>query len=142
MTGKHNKVATINLDPLCDGLTGGYNNIKSTAGRYLVIGTDKSHRIISPTEFCDYLHQMEERNIDGHTSIQEYIIIYDRSKVVAVDGDEYLVGSFILMQSSNDENLYARLTEAGIEEAKEKLTDHFVDLIIDGERCGAFALHR
>ncbi len=46
-----------------------------------------------------------------------------------------------MMRPSADGSIYARLGEKDIAETKERLADHFVNLIVDGERCAAFALH-
>ena len=40
------------LNPVIDGILGETGNIESTVGKYVVIGTNFEHRIISEKEYC------------------------------------------------------------------------------------------
>lgn len=61
-------VISINLDPMKDGIIGKTDTVESTAGRYLVVGTNFDHRIISEKEFWDYLKAMEDAGV-SHQAI-------------------------------------------------------------------------
>lgn len=118
------------LNPVTDGIVGETEGIESTAGKYVVIGTNYEHRIISEKEYEQLLEQMQNVAM----FIDDYMIIFDERKMICVAGDGYLVGSFILMKMSLRPGVYERLTEDDVEEIKESLTGYMTDLIIDGER--------
>ncbi len=128
---------SINLDPIKDGITGQVETAESTAGRYVVMGTNFDHRIISDREFWDYIRQIDEAGNLVPMVLSDYLIFFDRSKVVSVSGEDYLVGSFILVNLTDENNLFARMDEDDMEGVKEDICGYFTELIINGERVEA-----
>ena len=126
----------INLDPVNDGIVGTIKGIRATSGKYVVIGTDNTHRIITEEEYFDLMEVMEKVVL----FIDEYIIVLDGRKLIRFDGDDYFVGSFILSARSEKTGQYKHLTEDEIEEIKEKLTGYMTDILINGERYSALEL--
>ena len=133
-------IISINLDPVRDGIIGKVEKAESTAGRYVVMGTNFEHRIISDKEFWGYMKAMDASGNKVQMVLADYLIFFDKSKLITVAGDQYLVGSFILVMPSNDGSLFARLDEDDIEEVKEDICGYFTELIINGERCDALGL--
>lgn len=78
---------TINLDPIKDGIRGAIEKVESTAGRYLVIGTNYEHRIISEPEFFTYISEMKEYS--RQYFIGNYMIIYDRRNAINIAGGRW-----------------------------------------------------
>ncbi len=133
-------VISINLDPMKDGIIGKADTVESTAGRYLVVGTNFDHRIISEKEFWAYLKAMEDAGVSHQAIMGEYLIFYDQSKVITVSGDDYLVGSFLLVKPSGDSNVFTHMSDEDIEGVKEDISGYFSELIINGERYDALAV--
>lgn len=127
----------IDLNPATDGIIGETKGIESTTGKYVVIGTNFEHRIISEKEYKNLLEQMHNVAM----FIDNYMIIFDERKIICVEGDGYLVGSFILIKVCDKPCVYERLTEEDIEEIKEFLTGYMTDIIIDGERHSALEIN-
>ena len=129
---------SINLDPLKDGFSGEIGNVESTAGRYIVVGTNYDHKIISEEQFEALTAEMSQKEILGLLIIRDYMVFYDTSKLFKVDGNNYFIGSFLLVQAATDgQHAYAWLGSRDIEAAKEDIAEHFTELIIDGERYDA-----
>mgnify|MGYP004451128823 FL=1 len=124
------------LNPVTDGIVGETGNIESTGGKYVVIGTNFEHRIISEKEYCELVDQMQNVAM----FIDDYIIVFDERKPIVVAGDTYLIGSFILMKMGEMPGEDERLTEDDVEEIKEFLSGCMTDLIIDGERHSALEI--
>ena len=129
-----NRRLTINLDPINDGFTGDYEKAASTAGRYVVIGTNYEHKTISKRQFDEKTTELSEKNRLGLFMIYDYVIYYDTSKLMDIDGNLYLIGSFFLVKMAEDgPDAYEWLGSEDIEEAKEDIAGHFTEVIIDGE---------
>ena len=134
-------IISINLDPLKDGITGTVDKAESTAGRYVIVGTNFDHRVISEKVFQAYIDEMNKREILGCIIIENYMLFYDSTKLVNVDGENYLVGSFLLVKlAETGDSAYLWLSEDDIEEAKEDISGHFAELIINGERYEALCV--
>ncbi len=135
------EVVSINLDPLKDGIIGTVERAESTAGKYVIIGTNYEHRVISEELFDSYTDEMAKKDILGCIIVADYMLFYDTTKLIKVDGDNYLIGSFLLVKiSQTGKSTYAWLSEDDIEEAKEDLYGYFAELIINGERCDALCV--
>lgn len=128
---------SINLDPIKDGITGKVETAESTAGRYVVMGTNFEHRIISDREFWEYIRQIDETGNLVPMVLSDYLIFFDKTKVVNVFGEDYLIGSFILVNPKDENNLFARMDEDDMEGVKEDICGYFTELIINGERVEA-----
>lgn len=129
---------SINLDPLKDGFSGEIGKAESTAGRYIVVGTNYDHKIISEEQFETLTAEMSQKEILGLLIIRDYMVFYDTSKLFKVDGNSYFIGSFLLVKTANDgKHAYEWLTNGDIEAAKEDIAERFTELIIDGERYDA-----
>ncbi len=126
----------INLNPATDGIIGGYEGIESASGKYVIIGTNYEHRVISEDEYIKLTQQMQNVAM----VIDDYMIIFDERKMICVDGDYYLVGSFILSQMTDKPCVYERLSEDDIEGVKCDLSGYMTDIIIDGERYSALEI--
>lgn len=50
----------IELDPINDGIVGDVKKLSCGAGKYLVIGTNGEHRLISEEEYFDYVDAMDK----------------------------------------------------------------------------------
>ena len=133
-----NERIEIKLDPIKDGIVGNPGNIRDTAGKYVVIGTNMAHRVITEDEYLDYLNAMEKVVL----LIASYIIVLDVSKIITIEGKDYFVGSFILSAQSMKVGQYRCLTEQDIEKIKDTLSDHMADILIEGERCPALVIAR
>ncbi len=126
----------INLNPATDGIIGGDEGIESASGKYVIIGTNYEHRVISEDEYIKLTQQMQNVAM----VIDDYMIIFDERKMICVDGDYYLVGSFILSQMTAKPCVYERLSEDDIEGVKCDLSGYMTDIIIDGERYSALEI--
>ena len=134
-----NQIAiTITLDPLKDGIQGTINNSESTAGRFLVVGTNYEHRIISEKEFFTYIAQMEVYS--RQLFFGDYMVIYDARKEITVSGEKYLVGSFMLAKTCDSGEVFCKLSGEEVEGVKEQLSGYCTEIIINGERYDALAL--
>ncbi|MBO7096684.1 MAG: hypothetical protein J6V94_06965 [Lachnospiraceae bacterium] len=135
------EVISINLDPLKDGIIGTVERAESTAGKYVIIGTNYEHRVISEAVFETYTDEMAKKDILGCIIVADYMLFYDTTKLIKVDGENYLIGSFLLVKISQTGNsAYVWLSEDDIEEAKEDLYGYFAELIINGERYDALCV--
>ena len=129
-----NRRLTINLDPINDGFVGDIEKAESTAGRYVVIGTNYEHKTISERQFDEMISELSERDNLGLLMVYDYMIYYDRSKLLDIDGNDYLIGSFFLVKIAEDgPDDYEWLGSEDIEEAKEDIAERFTEVIIDGE---------
>ena len=129
-----NRRLTIKLDPINDGFTGEYEKAASTAGRYIVIGTNYEHKTISERQFDEMKTELSDKDRLGLFLIYDYMIYYDTSKLMDIDGNLYFIGSFILVKVAEDGLYpYEWLSSDDIEEAKEDIAGHFTEVIIDGE---------
>ncbi len=126
----------INLNPATDGIIGGDEGIESASGKYVIIGTNYEHRVISEDEYIKLTQQMQNVAM----VIDDYMIIFDERKMICVDGDYYLVGSFILSQMTDKPCVYEHLSEDDIEGVKCDLSGYMTDIIIDGERYSALEI--
>lgn len=135
------EVISINLDPMKDGITGTVEKAESTAGKYIIIGTNFDHRVISEKVFDSYTDEMSKKDILGCIIIEEYMLFYDTTKLIKVDGENYLIGSFLLVRlAETGDSAYVWLSEDDIEEAKEDLSGYFAELIINGDRYEALCV--
>lgn len=129
-----NRRLTINLDPINDGFTGEYEKAASTAGRYVVIGTNYEHKTISERQFDEMKTELSDKDRLGLFLIYDYMIYYDTSKLMDIDGNLYFIGSFFIVKVAEDGLYpYEWLSSDDIEEAKEDIAGHFTEVIIDGE---------
>ena len=134
-------VVSINLDPMKDGITGTVDKAESTAGRYFIIGTNYEHKVISQKVFDSYTDDMSKKEILGCVIVQDYMLFYDTTKLIRVDGSRYLIGSFLMVKlAQSGDHAYEWLSEDDIEEAKEDLSGYFAELIINGERYEALCV--
>jgi len=126
----------IELDPLNDGIVGEVKKLSSGAGKYLVIGTNGEHRLISEEEYFDYVDAMDKVPL----FIADYMLFFERSKMLFIDGDAYLAGSFLLVKLTDKPGEFRHMTEDEIDEIKENLSGYMVDIFIDGERYSALEI--
>jgi hypothetical protein len=113
----------------------------ATSGKYVVIGTNAEHRFISEKQFDAYTDELGKDDRLGLLIIKDFMIYYDKSKLIEVDDCKYLIGSFLLVEISNDgTGAYSRLGEGDAEWVKETLSDYCADLIVDGERYSALCV--
>ena len=134
-------IISIDLDPLKDGIIGTVDKAESTAGRYVIVGTNFDHRVISEKVFQAYIDEMNKREILGCIIIENYMLFYDSTKLVNVDGENYLIGSLLLVKlAETGDSAYLWLSEDDIEEAKEDISGYFAELIINGERYEALCV--
>ena len=134
-------VISINLDPTKDGIVGKIDRVEATSGKYVVIGTNSEHRFISEKQFDAYTDVLGKEDRLGLLIIKDFMIYYDKSKLIEVDDSKYLIGSFLLVEISTDgKGAYTRLGEGDVEWVKENLADYCADLIFDGERYSALCV--
>ena len=134
------KIFSIELDPVKDGFVGTIEKAESTAGRYAVIGTNYDHRFISEKQFNAYTDEMSEKNTLGLLLVSSFMIFYDTTKLIEIDGENYFVGSFLVVEPAGENeapHAYSWLGDGDIEAVKETLSDYLTELIIDGERYDA-----
>ena len=134
-------IISITLDPTKDGIVGKVDTMVATSGKYVVIGTNAEHRFISEKQFDAYTDELGKDDRLGLLIIKDFMIYYDKSKLIEVDDCKYLIGSFLLVEISNDgTGAYSRLGEGDAEWVKETLSDYCADLIVDGERYSALCV--
>lgn len=128
----------MNLDPMNDGIVGTIEKAESTAGKCLVVGTNYDHKVISESQFEEITGKLSKEERLGLLIIGDYMLYYDTSKLINIDGDNYFIGSFLMVQVSNDgQHAYSWLRADDIRAAKDKITDYFTEVVIDGERYDA-----
>jgi len=128
----------MNLDPMNDGIVGTIEKTESTAGKCVVIGTNYDHKVISESRFEEIIGKLSHEERLGLFIIGDYMLYYDNSKLINIDGNNYFIGSFLMVQVSNDgQHAYSWLGSGDIEAAKEEISDYFTEVIIDGERYDA-----
>lgn len=128
----------MNLDPMNDGIVGTIEKTESTAGKCVVIGTNYDHKVISESRFEEITGKLSQEERLGLFIIGDYMLYYDNSKLINIDGNNYFIGSFLMVQVSNDgQHVYSWLGSGDIEAAKEEILDYFTEVIIDGERYDA-----
>ena len=109
--------------------------------RYVIVGTNFDHRVISEKVFQAYIDEMNKKEILGCIIIENYMLFYDSTKLFNVDGENYLIGSFLLVKlAETGDSAYLWLSEDDIEEAKEDISGYFAELIINGERYEALCV--
>ena len=131
---------SIKLDPIKDGFTGTIEKAESTAGRYAVIGTNYDHRFISEKQFNAYTEELSKKDTMGLLMTGSFMVFYDTTKLIEIDGESYFVGSVLVVEPAGDDEVphaYSWMDDSDIEEAKEDLSDYLTELIIDGERYDA-----
>ena len=131
---------SINLDPIKDGFVGTIEKAASTAGRYAVIGTNYDHRFISEKQFNAYIDELSQNKTMGLLMTGSFMVFYDTTKLIEVDGESYFVGSVLVVEPAGENeapHAYSWMDDSDIEEAKEDLSDYLTELIIDGERYDA-----
>lgn len=132
---------TINLDPTKDGIVGKIEKLEATSGRYVVIGTNGEHRFITGKQFDDYSDALLKEDRAGLMMVKDFMIYYDKEKVITIEDAEYLIGSIMLVELASDgSGGFCRLGEGDVEYIKECLSDYCADLIIDGERYSALCI--
>ena len=128
----------MNLDPMNDGIVGTIEKAESTAGKCLVVGTNYDHKVISESQFEEITGKLSQEERLGLLIIGDYMLYYDTSKLINIDGDNYFIGSFLMAQVSNDgQHAYSWLRADDIRAAKDEITDYFTEVVIDGERYDA-----
>ena len=128
----------MNLDPMNDGFFGTIEKAESTAGKCLVVGTNYDHKVISESQFEEITGKLSQEERLGLLIIGDYMLYYDTSKLISIDGDNYFIGSFLMVQVSNDgQHAYSWLRADDIRAAKDEITDYFTEVVIDGERYDA-----
>lgn len=128
----------MNLDPMNDGIVGTIEKAESTAGKCLVVGTNYDHKVISESQFEEITGKLSQEERLGLLIIGDYMLYYDTSKLINIDGDNYFIGSFLMVQASNDgQHAYSWLRADDIRAAKDEITDYFTEVVIDGERYDA-----
>ena len=128
----------MNLDPMNDGIVGTIEKAESTAGKCLVVGTNYDHKVISESQFEEITGKLSQEERLGLLIIGDYMLYYDTSKLINIDGDNYFIGSFLMAQVSNDgQHAYSWLRADYIRAAKDEITDYFTEVVIDGERYDA-----
>lgn len=128
----------MNLDPMNDGIVGTIEKAESTAGKCLVVGTNYDHKVISESQFEEITGKLSQEERLGLLIIGDYMLYYDTSKLINIDGDNYFIGSFLMVQVSNDgQHAYSWLRADDIRAAKDEITDYFTEVVIDGERYDA-----
>lgn len=134
-------IISITLDPTKDGIVGKVDTMVATSGKYVVIGTNAEHRFISEKQFDAYTDELGKDDRLGLLIVKDFMIYYDKSKLIEVDDCKYLIGSFLLVEISTDgTGAYSRLGEGDVEWVKETLSDYCADLIVDGERYSALCV--
>ena len=134
------KKFSINLDPIKDGFVGTIEKAESTAGRYAVIGTNYDHRFISEKQFNAYTDELSKKDTLGLLMTGSFMVFYDTSKLIEIDGENYFVGSALVVEPAGENeapHAYSWMDDSDIEEAKEDLSAYLTELIIDGERYDA-----
>lgn len=134
------KKFSINLDPIKDGFVGTIEKAESTAGRYAVIGTNYDHRFISEKQFNAYTDELSKKDTLGLLMTGSFMVFYDTSKLIEIDGENYFVGSVLVVEPAGENeapHAYSWMDDSDIEEAKEDLSEYLTELIIDGERYDA-----
>lgn len=127
-------IVSIELDPIKDGIMVEVEKKESTAGKFIVMGTNYEHRIISDVEFFKYIEALGNHSVQ--VSIGDYILIFDKRKVIEISGDGYFVGSFLIAKPIGNGD-FVRFSDDGIEGIKEDICDYFSEVIINGERFDA-----
>ena len=128
----------MNLDPMNDGIVGTIEKAESTAGKCLVVGTNYDHKVISESQFEEITGKLSQEERLGLLIIGDYMLYYDTTKLINIDGDNYFIGSFLMVQVSNDgQHAYSWLRADDIRAAKDEITDYFTEVVIDGERYDA-----
>lgn len=128
----------MNLDPMNDWIVGTIEKAESTAGKCLVVGTNYDHKVISESQFEEITGKLSQEERLGLLIIGDYMLYYDTSKLINIDGDNYFIGSFLMVQVSNDgQHAYSWLRADDIRAAKDEITDYFTEVVIDGERYDA-----
>ena len=128
----------MNLDPMNDGIIGTIEKAESTAGKCLVVGTNYDHKVISESQFEEITGKLSQEERLGLLIIGDYMLYYDTTKLINIDGDNYFIGSFLMVQVSNDgQHAYSWLRADDIRAAKDEITDYFTEVVIDGERYDA-----
>ena len=128
----------MNLDPMNDGIVGTIEKAESTAGKCLVVGTNYDHKVISESQFEEITGKLSQEERLGLLIIGDYMLYYDTSKLINIDGDNYFIGSFLMVQVSNDgQHAYSWIGADDIRAAKDEITDYFTEVVIDGERYDA-----
>lgn len=134
-------IISITLDPTKDGIVGKVDTMVATSGKYVVIGTNAEHRFISEKQFDAYTDELGKDDRLGLLIVKDFMIYYDKSKLIEVDDCKYLIGSFLLVEISTDgTGAYSRFGEGDVECVKETLSDYCADLIVDGERYSALCV--
>ena len=134
-------IISITLDPTKDGIIGKVDTMVATSGKYVVIGTNTEHSFISEKQFDAYTDELGKDDRLGLLIVKDFMIYYDKSKLIEVDDCKYLIGSFLLVEISIDgTGAYSRLGEGDVECVKETLSDYCADLIVDGERYSALCV--
>ena len=131
-----NNIVTIKLDPINAGIIGNIESMKSTAGAFVIMGTNSEYKVISPEEYLKYLEDMRESV--HQMIIGDYMLIFDDKKVFEEAGYGYFIGSFLLTKCSEKyPSAMVRMAEYEIIEAIECIEDYFAELVINGERVDA-----
>ena len=131
-------IVSINLNPLEDGITVKNYEAESTSGRFVVMGTNFDHKVISEQEFFGYITAMGENAVQ--ILYEDYLLIYDKRKKLIISGDSYLVGSYLMSVPSGGGNMFEYLTDEDIEGFKENIASRVTELILNGERHDALEL--
>ena len=135
------QLISINLDPTKDGIVGKIDRLEATSGRYVVIGTNGEYRFISGKQFDSYTDELLAGDRAGLMMIKDFMLYYDKEKIINVEDGEFLIGSFMLVELATDgSGGFCRMGEGDIEYIKECLSDYCADLIIDGERYSALCI--
>ncbi len=129
---------TINLNPIMDGIQGDIEKREGTAGTFFVIGTNYEHKAISEKEFFGFIDEMQEYG--KQLVISDFILIYDDRNAINIADERYFVGSFLLAKMGGRGEVFCRMSENDIENAKEFLAEYFAEILINGERYEALVV--
>lgn len=130
-----NSIVSINLDPLSDGIVSEINNVVCTSGRFVIVGTDSSYKLITEKEFYGYLEKLGENN--RQMMIGDYLIVLDNSKLIHTEDSDFFVGSFLLAKPSDKSGVFDKLDDYEIPEIIDDIDGYFTELFINGQRVDA-----
>lgn len=69
--------------------------------------------------------------------IGDYLLIYDDRNALAIADDKYLVGSVLLAKMGERGEVFCRMSDDEMEDAKEDLAGYFAEILVNGERFEA-----
>lgn len=121
----------IDLDPVNDGVVIGDAAIEKNkrfvdvAG--IVLSTDNRFRLIKKEEALELLFKLGDANY-GFFEFDEFVCVYNKDKVLNIDGDSYFAGSVLIMKRDDYIDDLGEIDEECIPTILEEIGSRIVDI--------------